>query len=119
MQRIQEDERKRGTRAPTKTQPPPPTLELERFCREISVFESPARVQMLSILLKKEGWVCVCDLVESLGLSQPTISHHLKVLRQAELVDYERRGIWAYYFVRRADLARLKDRIIKRLHALQ
>ncbi len=59
----------------------------------------PVRVQILDILSRYEGQVCVCDLESQFDLSQPTISHHLKVLRQAGLVIAEQRGQWLFYRV--------------------
>lgn len=60
----------------------------------------PARLQLLALLRASEsGEACVCDLTEPLGLSQPTVSHHLKVLTEAGLLTRERRGTWAWYAV--------------------
>ena len=59
----------------------------------------PVRLQLVDVLRKHAGKVCVCELVPLFDLSQPTVSHHLKVLREAGLVDSERRGLWAYYYV--------------------
>jgi ArsR family transcriptional regulator len=59
----------------------------------------PVRVQLVDVLRKAAGEVCVCELVPLFDLSQPTVSHHLKVLREAGIVDSERRGLWAYYYV--------------------
>jgi ArsR family transcriptional regulator len=59
----------------------------------------PARLQLIDVLRKHAGKVCVCELVPLFDLSQPTVSHHLKVLRDAGLVGSERRGLWAYYYV--------------------
>ena len=60
----------------------------------------PARVRILNILATSAGEpVCVCHLTGPLELSQPTVSHHLKKLREAGIVDSERRGLWAYYYV--------------------
>jgi ArsR family transcriptional regulator, arsenate/arsenite/antimonite-responsive transcriptional repressor len=59
----------------------------------------PIRMQLVDVLRKHAGKVCVCELVPLFGLSQPTVSHHLKVLREAGIVGSERRGLWAYYFV--------------------
>ena len=59
----------------------------------------PARVRIVNLLATSDGAVCACDLYEPLGLSQPTVSHHLKKLRDAGIVDSERRGLWAYYYV--------------------
>ena len=61
----------------------------------------PVRLRLLSMIASRtEGGVCVCELTPAFELSQPTISHHLKLLRQAGLVDCERRGTWVYYWVR-------------------
>src|SRR5690348_4469865 len=59
----------------------------------------PVRVQLVDVLRKHAGKVCVCELVPLFDLSQPTVSHHLKVLREAGIVGSERVGLWAYYFV--------------------
>jgi ArsR family transcriptional regulator len=59
----------------------------------------PVRLQLIDVLRKHAGKVCVCELVPLFDLTQPTISHHLKVLRQAGLVGSERQGLWAYYYV--------------------
>ena len=60
----------------------------------------PVRLQLVDVLRKHAGKVCVCELVPLFDLSQPTVSHHLKVLRDAGIVGSERRGLWAYYYVR-------------------
>ncbi|MGV9906300.1 ArsR/SmtB family transcription factor [Streptomyces sp. NPDC003388] len=58
----------------------------------------PVRLRLLSMIASRAGGeVCVCDLTPAFDLSQPTISHHLKLLRQAGLIDSERRGTWVYY----------------------
>lgn len=57
----------------------------------------PHRLAILAILARAEGEVCVCDFTASLPLNQPTVSHHLKLLRDAALVTCERRGTWVYY----------------------
>lgn len=59
----------------------------------------PIRVQIVDVLREHAGKVCVCELVPLFDVSQPTISHHLKVLREAGLVASEKRGLWAYYHV--------------------
>src|SRR4051812_5261672 len=59
----------------------------------------PVRLQLVDVLRKHAGKVCVCELVPLFALSQPTVSHHLKVLREAGIVGSERQGLWAYYFV--------------------
>ncbi len=58
----------------------------------------PVRLRLVSLIGARDGGeVCVCDLTSAFDLSQPTISHHLKVLREAGLIDSERRGTWVYY----------------------
>jgi ArsR family transcriptional regulator len=59
----------------------------------------PVRLQLVDVLRKHAGKVCVCELVPLFDLAQPTVSHHLKVLRQAGIVGSEREGLWAYYYV--------------------
>jgi ArsR family transcriptional regulator len=59
----------------------------------------PIRLQLVDVLRKHAGQVCVCELVPLFDVSQPTVSHHLKILRDAGIVGSERRGLWAYYYV--------------------
>ena len=64
------------------------------------VLSDPARLRLLSLVAAQPGGeCCVCDLVSPLGISQPTVSHHLKVLNQAGLLEREKRGTWVYYRV--------------------
>lgn len=64
----------------------------------LKVLADPARLRIISILAATErGEVCVCDMTEPLGLSQPTVSHHMKVLRDAGFVVSERRSKWVYH----------------------
>ena len=68
----------------------------------------PVRLQLMSMIASAEGGeACVCDLTPAFDLTGPTISHHLKTLREAGLVDAERRGTWVYYRVRPAILRQL------------
>ena len=59
----------------------------------------PIRVQLVDVLRAHAGKVCVCELVPLFEVSQPTLSHHLRRLREAGIVGVERRGLWAYYYV--------------------
>src|SRR5215208_2905621 len=68
----------------------------EALATRFRALADPTRVAIVN-RLAGAGEVCVCDLVEEFELSQPTISHHLRLLRQAGLVEAERRGTWAYY----------------------
>lgn len=68
----------------------------------------PVRLQLLSRVASSAGGeACVCDLSVGFGLTQPTISHHLKVLRESGLLECERRGTWVYYWVVPSALAQL------------
>ena len=71
----------------------------ERVAAIAKALGDPIRVQLVDVLRKHAGEVCVCELVPLFDLSQPTVSHHLKVLREAGIVASERRGLWAFYFV--------------------
>ncbi|WP_055077003.1 helix-turn-helix transcriptional regulator [Pseudanabaena sp. 'Roaring Creek'] len=74
------------------------------------VLGEPARLQILSLIAAQSSQeVCACELVESLGLAQPTVSHHLKVLYGAGLLSKERRGTWIYYRILPEKLAMLRD----------
>jgi ArsR family transcriptional regulator len=79
-----------------------PPLEREAAESLATIFKAlgdPTRVAILHRLAAADAAVCVCDLTGAFALSQPTISHHLRVLREAGLVEAERRGTWAYYRV--------------------
>ena len=70
----------------------------EMLARSLKALADPARLRLLSIVASHEdAEACVCDLTEPLGLSQPTVSHHLKVLVDAGYLHREKRGTWAYY----------------------
>jgi ArsR family transcriptional regulator len=71
----------------------------ERLASMAKALADPVRLQLVDVLRKHAGQVCVCELIPLFDLSQPTVSHHLKVLREAGIVDSERRGLWAYYYV--------------------
>jgi ArsR family transcriptional regulator, arsenate/arsenite/antimonite-responsive transcriptional repressor len=73
--------------------------EAERMAKVAKALGDPVRLQLVDVLRKHAGRVCVCELVPLFDLSQPTVSHHLKVLREAGIVSSERQGLWAYYYV--------------------
>jgi ArsR family transcriptional regulator, arsenate/arsenite/antimonite-responsive transcriptional repressor len=73
--------------------------EALRLARVAKALGDPVRLQLVDVLRKHAGKLCVCELVPLFDLSQPTVSHHLKVLREAGIVGSERVGLWAYYFV--------------------
>jgi ArsR family transcriptional regulator len=89
-----------------------PDVDRERAERMAIVAKAvgdPIRLQLVDVLKKHAGKVCVCELVPLFELSQPTVSHHLKVLREAGLVGSERRGLWAYYYVNRDALKEFEE----------
>jgi ArsR family transcriptional regulator len=78
-----------------------PALDEEEAAELAKVFKAladPVRLRLLNLIASADGGeACVCDLTGAFALTAPTISHHLKVLRQAGLIDGERRGTWVYY----------------------
>ena len=84
--------------------------EADQLAAALKVIADPARLRLLSLIQAQPGHeACVCHLTEPLGLSQPTVSHHLKVLLNAGLVEREQRGSWAYFRVREEPLAALRE----------
>ncbi len=84
--------------------------EADRLAGALRVLADPARLRLLGLIqAQPESEACVCHLTEPLGLSQPTVSHHLKVLLNAGLVEREQRGSWAFYRVVPDALASLRD----------
>ncbi|MCO6003999.1 metalloregulator ArsR/SmtB family transcription factor [Actinoallomurus purpureus] len=82
--------------------------EAEELAPLFKAIGDPVRLRLLSLIACHEGGeACVCDLTAAFDLTAPTISHHLKVLKQAGLIDSERRGTWVYYWINPGVLARL------------
>ena len=74
----------------------------------LKALAEPVRLRLMSLIASRPGGeACVCDLNGAFDLSQPTISHHLKVLSEADLVDRDKRGVWVYYRARTEALATL------------
>ena len=117
-QHVLEAARKLGTRCCDGVAAPLSAEIAQQFSEDLQILANPVRIQLLSILAASAGQVCVCDLEAALPVKQPTVSHHLKLLRDAGLIDCERRGLWAYYFVNRLALAALRARIMVPLDAL-
>ncbi len=112
-------ERKPGDRCcDREARPQLPTRKAEALTADLSILAHPVRLQLLDMLVRNEGRVCVCDLEDAVSVKQPTVSHHLKLLKQAGLVDSERQGLWAYYFVNRTALDALRARITQGLATL-
>ncbi|MEX0756958.1 MAG: metalloregulator ArsR/SmtB family transcription factor [Acidimicrobiia bacterium] len=74
------------------------SAEAEDLAAMLKVLADPARIRIVSMLaIAADGEVCVCDLTDPLDLSQPTVSHHIKQLREAGFIESERRGKWIYH----------------------
>jgi ArsR family transcriptional regulator, arsenate/arsenite/antimonite-responsive transcriptional repressor len=87
-------------------------LDTAQAAEGAAVFKAladPVRLRLLSIIASAGGEVCVCDITPNFDVSGPTISHHLKVLREAGLVDCERRGTWVYYWPIRERMQWISD----------
>ena len=75
--------------------------EAEATAELFKALGDPARVRLVNLLAQSDGQVCMCDLIEPVGLSQPTVSHHMKKLVDAGLVAREQRGKWAFFSLKR------------------
>ncbi|GAB2814155.1 metalloregulator ArsR/SmtB family transcription factor [Actinoallomurus bryophytorum] len=90
------------------TREPLNAAEADELAPLFKAIADPVRLRLLSLIACHEGGeACVCDLTGAFELTAPTISHHLKVLKQAGLIDSERRGTWVYYWIKPAALERL------------
>ena len=88
---------------------PLPTEEREQVVALFRALADPTRLEIFRMIAGQAAPVCVCDVVDRSDVSQPTISHHLKVLREAGLVSVSRRGVWAYYAADPRGLALLRE----------
>jgi len=94
------------------TEEPLAAADADRLAAALKVIAEPSRLRLLSLIQSQpDGEACVCHLQEPLGLSQPTVSHHLKVLVDAGLLEREQRGRWAYFRVVPDQLGALRDLI--------
>ncbi|GAA1964907.1 metalloregulator ArsR/SmtB family transcription factor [Nocardioides panacihumi] len=90
------------------TQEPLSGEAAERIAHLLKALADPVRLRLMSLVASHaDGEACVCDLNDAFDLSQPTISHHLKVLHEVGLLDRTKRGVWVYYAVRTEALADL------------
>jgi ArsR family transcriptional regulator len=83
--------------------------EAERLASRLELLAHPVRLTLLGILCRRGGEVCVCDLEAAVPVKQPTVSHHLRLLREAGLVQVERRGQWAHYRIEEGTMDALRD----------
>jgi ArsR family transcriptional regulator len=95
---------------PPLLQEPLAARDAEQLAGVLKAVADPARLRLLSLIQAQPGHeACVCHLTGPLGLSQPTVSHHLKVLHRAGLVERDQRGSWAFFRVREEPLAALRE----------
>ena len=85
--------------------------QAEGTARLFKALADPHRVKIINLLATSPDPVCVCEFTGPLGISQPTVSHHLKKLVDAGLLEREQRGTWAYYSLNRDALGRLADAV--------
>ena len=98
------------TCCPPLTRKPLTLTQAEGIVPLLKALADPARLRLLSLVAShKGGEACVCDLNDAFDLSQPTISHHLKVLHEAGLLDREKRGVWVYYRARTEAMSALGE----------
>ncbi|HSE96291.1 MAG TPA: metalloregulator ArsR/SmtB family transcription factor [Methylomirabilota bacterium] len=112
-------ERERGTRCCDVV--PGPGMDgeaIDRVSADLELLAHPVRLRLLELLVRRGGEVCVCDLERVVPVKQPTVSHHLRLLREAGWVETVRKGIWAYYFARPEVLAAVRERVSRAMGAL-
>ncbi len=109
--------RARGERCCEISAPHLAFAEAESFAADFDILAHPIRLTLLDVLARQGGRVCVCDLEASVPVKQPTVSHHLKLLREAGLIHWEKRGLWSYYFINAQAVTALRARIVDRLNA--
>ena len=90
----------------------------EALSRDLELLAHPIRLRLLSVLARNPEPVCVCDLESLVPVKQPTVSHHLRILRNAGLITSERRGLWTYYSVRDEVAGDLLERVARGLEPL-
>ncbi len=76
---------------------PMPKARASRYVRLLKALADPTRLEIMRVVAAQGGPVCACDIVDRFDLSQPTISHHLKILRDAGLLTTRRKGLWSFY----------------------
>jgi ArsR family transcriptional regulator, arsenate/arsenite/antimonite-responsive transcriptional repressor len=90
---------------------PLPARERDTVVATFHALGDPTRLEIFRLIASQPAPICVCDITDRFDVTQPTISHHLKVLREAGLVTVSRRGVWAYYAPDEQGLALLRDAI--------
>ena len=92
----------------TLTAEPLDAAEAQEFARTLKALADPTRLRLVSLVAANSGSeTCACDLIEPVGLGQPTVSHHLKILVDAGVLHREKRGVWSYYSLAAETLERI------------
>ncbi len=107
-----------GVGSPLTVSPSMRAKEASDLAGLLHALADPTRLQMVSLLAEHPGEVCVCDITASFDLDQSTISHHLRLLREAGVIECVRHGVWAYYFFRAGALESVKQ-LLKRWERLE
>lgn len=113
------DPRPRGTRCRCAPRAVLPGAQANRQGDDFGLLANPIRLQLLHLLLAEREPICVCDLMSALRLKQPTVSHHLRLLKEAGVVSSEKRGVWSHWSIRPDGLAQLKQRLAASLEELK
>jgi ArsR family transcriptional regulator, arsenate/arsenite/antimonite-responsive transcriptional repressor len=85
--------------------------EIDRMAAILKAIAHPVRIKILDLILQGDGEVCSCDIERFFELSQPTISHHIKLLQEAGLITSEPRGVWVYHTIRSAAFSYIRDQM--------
>ena len=99
MKNVSDNPNTRTARCCVPVMPTVPREDVRSAAQTLAALADPTRLQIVSMLAVQEAPLCVCDITSAFDLGQPTISHHLKVLREARLVRLEKRGLWVYYSI--------------------
>ncbi|MBV9690981.1 MAG: winged helix-turn-helix transcriptional regulator [Ktedonobacteraceae bacterium] len=99
------------TKCAPKFLPPLTNEEALMQARLLKALADPTRLRILSLLSRHQEQVCVYDIVATCRQEQPTISHHLRILREVGLVDFNKKGLWAYYYICHEVLDRVREMI--------
>jgi ArsR family transcriptional regulator len=87
----------------------------QQIAGDLQLLGHPIRLQILDMLSRHDGRICVCDIEETLPVKQPTVSHHLRLLREAGLIGSEKQGLYVYYFVNQDAVQTLWNRVQSQL----
>ena len=108
---IELTERRRGTRCCAPVAAGLSMDVAEAVTADLQILANPIRLRILDLLARNPVPVCVCDVEAAVPVKQPTVSHHLRLLREAGLIAATKQGLWVYYTIRREAMAALQARV--------